>query len=144
MNSGGHGSYQIFSEDDFVYARLYDSWNTVTTQQYSQQLTNVVNQFKQQPWSAIFDFRRWQLMTPESYPIMREQINWSLQHKLSHCIYLVEQSGILQFLMRRVHTELVPHHCKFVQLNSISACHQQLADWQIALPVSIAQQLNTN
>ncbi|WP_427977415.1 hypothetical protein [Agarivorans sp.] len=144
MNSGGHGSYQIFSEDDFVYARLYDSWNTVTTQQYSQQLTNVVNQFKQQPWSAIFDFRRWQLMTPESIPIMREQINWALQHKLSHCIYLVEQSGILQFLVQRVHAELVPHHCKFVQLNSISACQQQLADWQIALPESIAQQLNAN
>lgn len=144
MDSGGHGSYQIFSENGFVYARLYDSWNTITTKEYSQLLRDSVKQFKQQHWAAIFDFRRWQLMTPESYPIMREQINWSLQHKLSHCIYLVEHSGVLQFLVQQVHSELVPHHCKFVQLNSVAACQQQLAEWQISLPASIAQQLNAN
>ncbi len=113
MDSAGHGSYQIFSEDGFIYARLYDSWNTVTAQNYSQQLTHLVKQFNQQQWAAIFDFRHWQLMTPESIPIVQQQINWSLQHKLSHCIYLVKP----EFNCEVRHSPISSSQCHFFKYN---------------------------
>ena len=141
MHPVGHGYYQLHSEQGFLLAQLYDSWNVTTTEQYRTDIQQEMSQYEGRPWAAVFDIRHWQFLTPESLPIMQQQISWCLQNRLSHCIYLAPDSGILDYLKQQAHAEVPTNNCKFVQLSSIEQCLLQFKKWQVKVPANLISQL---
>ncbi|MGY5451173.1 hypothetical protein ACVFI8_09555 [Agarivorans sp. MS3-6] len=138
MQPTGHGYYQLHSHNSLLLAQLYDSWNVTTTKEYQAELQHVVGQYCHQPWAAIFDIRHWQFLTPESIPIMQQQISWCLQNQLSHCIYLSSNSGIFEYIKQQMHAHIGQHTCKFAQLSSVEESFATLQRWQVQIPKSIS------
>jgi hypothetical protein len=141
MHPASHGYYQLHSEQGFLLAQLYDSWNVTTTQEYRKDVQQEMSQYGAKPWAAIFDIRHWQFLTPESLPIMQQQIGWCLQNQLSHCIYLAPDSGMLEYLKQQAHAEVPKHNCKFVQLSTIEQSLNQFKEWQVNVPAKLISQL---
>ena len=78
----GHGSFDMWVDNQVFLARINGAWNEEETQLFFTKLKENVTELINQPWAQIVYLNDWELGTPGNEQVTTELIQWCMEHNL--------------------------------------------------------------
>lgn len=116
-----HGHFDMWLDNQVVFARLRGQWNDDMAILYSQRFKEICQPLIGQNWAHIVYLDDWELGTPEFEAIIIELVGWVIEHGLRRTAQVYSPSMIKQFQMDSMVKETIGAFQRQVFNNEIEA-----------------------
>lgn len=100
-----HGYYCIECKTRIVSAVLKGGWNTDTAEAFCRDFKAEVSRLTDQPWGHIVYLSDWELGTPGVDIIVKELVDWCIEHNLTHIAHIYERETISHYYVDKIVTD---------------------------------------
>jgi len=98
----GHGSFDMWVDNQVLLARIDGAWNEEETRAYFKKMKQLTKEVIKQPWAQIVYLNDWELGTPENEQLTMELIQWSTEHNLKKTATVYSPHLIKQLQIERL------------------------------------------
>lgn len=88
--------FQLWREQQVILAVVNGSWDRRTAEEYMNEFKKLAAPLTNAPWAHLVYLEKWELGVPEIEPVIKELVQWCIQHHLRfvaqiYCPHMVKQ-----------------------------------------------------
>lgn len=96
--------FQLWREQQVILAVVNGSWDRRTAEEYMAEFKKLVAQLKGSDWAHLVYLEQWELGVPEIEPVIKELVQWCIQHHLRfvaqiYCPHMVKQYQLSRMII---------------------------------------------
>ena len=92
----------IDTKNSIASVKIYGVWRQETAREYAENFKEEVKDITGKPWARLVDLSNWKTASDEVIEVIGELLQWCIDNKMVHSVYIIDNPITFGQLMRMV------------------------------------------
>ncbi len=97
-----NAKFQLWREQQVIMAVVNGSWDRRTAEEYMAEFKKLAAPFRGSDWAHLVYLEKWELGVPGIEPVIKELVQWCIQHKLRYVAHIYCPHMVKQYQLNRM------------------------------------------